>query len=309
MMEAAIIRGAAQKSQWLLTDRLTPLLGKRHTDGKLGVFAHRVQPGQGSPPHIHRNEDEGFYILRGELTFLAGDAMFAAGPGTFVWGPRDLIHCFRCTSSMPAEAVLIVTPTNFFDFADALAVPAGESFDPPPVTPELVNQLISTAPRFGIELKMDHVMPTVVGSAAGASKKMWVMGEHVSYLATSEQTSGQLTVVEILTAPAGGPPPHAHTKEDEIIYVIDGRHEFMLHDRTDIAGPGDLVFIPHGTRHRYTNPDATAGKLLSVHTPGGFERFFDECGVDAGLHPVAPKTAPPPQEAVHALMARHGMTP
>ncbi|MDB5327031.1 MAG: cupin 2, conserved barrel, partial [Phycisphaerales bacterium] len=286
----------------------TPLLGRDQTGGRFGISINRSQPGDGPPPHLHRNDDEGFYILEGEMTFLYGDRLLIAGPGTFVWGPRNVVHSFKCTSATPAETVLIVTPTAFFDFAATLSKPADRFEDVPEIGQEDIAKLLAVAPEYGIEMRFDYPMPAVIGNAAGASKQLWVMGEHVSYLATSEQTAGQFTVVEIRTAPGGGPPPHVHTVQDEVFYIVEGRHEVLLDGRTDIAGPGDLVFIPHGTRHRYSNIGDQPGKMLSIHTPGGFQKFFDECGVDAANHPTAPQMPPPPPEAIEALLARHGTT-
>ena len=40
-----------------------------------------VPPHGGPPPHIHRNEDETFYVLDGTPTFRLGDERIVAGPG------------------------------------------------------------------------------------------------------------------------------------------------------------------------------------------------------------------------------------
>ena len=40
-----------------------------------------VPPGGGPPPHIHRNEDETFYIVEGRCDFLLGDETITGGPG------------------------------------------------------------------------------------------------------------------------------------------------------------------------------------------------------------------------------------
>lgn len=38
-------------------------------DGKYAVREAIVPPGGGPPPHVHSREEEGFYILEGEITF------------------------------------------------------------------------------------------------------------------------------------------------------------------------------------------------------------------------------------------------
>ncbi len=39
------------------------------TNGKYALFEALVGPGGGPPPHVHSREEEGFYVLEGEITF------------------------------------------------------------------------------------------------------------------------------------------------------------------------------------------------------------------------------------------------
>lgn len=43
------------------------------TNGKYALFEALVGPGGGPPPHVHSREEEGFYVLEGEITFQVGD--------------------------------------------------------------------------------------------------------------------------------------------------------------------------------------------------------------------------------------------
>ena len=70
------------------------------TDGKYALWEATVPPGGGPPPHVHSREEEGFYILEGEITFTvnAERVMAKAGKlGTLVWPPS----CCRQASSPP----------------------------------------------------------------------------------------------------------------------------------------------------------------------------------------------------------------
>jgi quercetin dioxygenase-like cupin family protein len=62
-----------------------------------------VPSGGGPPPHIHRNEDETFYVLEGEVEFLLGDRIVTGGAGDFVNVPRGTVHRFP-TPARPARA-------------------------------------------------------------------------------------------------------------------------------------------------------------------------------------------------------------
>jgi quercetin dioxygenase-like cupin family protein len=303
-----IARGKEAQSIWLLRDHVTPLIGPQHTNGHFAMAISGCHPGDGPPPHIHRREDEAFYILEGEMTFLYGDQLLRAAPGTFVWGPRDIVHRFQCTSKTPAKMVLMVSPTQFLDFAMTLAEPAVDFMSPPELSPAKIGQLMQVAPQYGIEMKLDHALPLVVSDAKQARKRVWAMGEKVSYLATADDTNGAFTFCEIATRPDGGPPPHKHAVMDEIFYVIEGRHDFLVGDKTETLEAGDALYIPAGTMHTFSNKSAATGRLLDIHTPGGFEKFFDEIGADCEQHPEPP---PPPtltREQIADLFARHGMT-
>ncbi len=57
------------------------------TEGALGLVEGQFPAGFGPPLHIHRREDEGFYVIDGEIRFRQGDNEFVAGPGTW-YGDR-----------------------------------------------------------------------------------------------------------------------------------------------------------------------------------------------------------------------------
>jgi hypothetical protein len=41
-------------------------------------------------------------------------------------------------------------------------------------------------------------------------------------------------------------PPHIHPTQDEYLYILEGRFEFVLDGRDEAAAPGDLVRLPMG---------------------------------------------------------------
>lgn len=76
---------------------------------------------------------------------------------------------------------------------------------------------------------------------------------------------------------AGGPPPHIHGFEDEIIYIVSG--EFIVHiDGEDFpVKTGDTAFIPRGTLHTVINPiENNPGTLITLFQPAPkkVEDFF-----------------------------------
>lgn len=64
------------------------------TGGTLALVEIEGWRGGEPPVHYHTHEDELFYMLEGEATFLVGDETRRGGPGMFVWAPRNIRHGF-----------------------------------------------------------------------------------------------------------------------------------------------------------------------------------------------------------------------
>lgn len=63
-----------------------------------------------APLHVHREDDEAWYILRGELGFQLGDEELKAGPGSAVLARRGTAHTYRNAGDEEAEYLLVMTP-------------------------------------------------------------------------------------------------------------------------------------------------------------------------------------------------------
>jgi len=123
------------------------------TAGAYVLTEAKVYPGGGPPPHIHRREDETFYVLEGEITFTVGGERIVAGAGTFLQAPRDIPHAFKNESASPSRMLIQVMPAGFENFMAEFATPV-ESFDsaPVPVTHADIEKLLTIAPKYGIEI-------------------------------------------------------------------------------------------------------------------------------------------------------------
>src|SRR5258706_4293472 len=73
------------------------------TDGKYALWEAIVPPGGGPPPHVHSREEEGFYILDGEITFTIDGKQVVATAGMFANMPVRVPHSLRDASNRPAE--------------------------------------------------------------------------------------------------------------------------------------------------------------------------------------------------------------
>ncbi len=305
---ATVIRPGDRRSYWLGGDLGTPLVTADMSGGNYDLLHTRVFPGGGPPPHIHRNEDELFYVIDGSFAFVLGDQTFTAGAGACFFLPRGVVHTFRNIGEQPGHLIVAATPSGFLDFADDVATLCTDPHARPEVTPAEIEKLNSAATRHGIEL-MPQWKTHPAAAPVTKPQELWVIGLHIKILLGGERTRGQMSVVEITTQPGDFVPPHYHEEQDEMFYVLEGTTWFELGEGSDsiTATPGTLVHIPRGTVHAFRNIGSKRGKMLNYHTPGGFEKFFQSAGTecrDIKLGP--PKTAP--NFAKFAMICRdHGM--
>src|SRR5262245_40005932 len=83
-------------------DRYFFLAEGKDTAGRYALWEAVVPPGGGPPPHVHSREHESFYVLEGEVTFLADGKEVVALPGTSAHMPPGAAHTFRNTGDKPA---------------------------------------------------------------------------------------------------------------------------------------------------------------------------------------------------------------
>jgi quercetin dioxygenase-like cupin family protein len=134
----------------------------------------------------------------------------------------------------------------------------------------------------------DTISATGHAIAAGEGERIWIVGDTMTLKATAESTGGRLVLLENLTAPGGGPPPHVHTGEDEFWYVLDGTFEIRIGDEAHAVGPGGFAFAPRGTVHNFRNTAETPSRILVGFSPGGMEGFFRQSGRPAADDGPAP---------------------
>ena len=79
---------------------------------EVGITEVVIHPGDEPPLHVHKNEDEWFYLLDGEVTFHVGSESHLGRAGAFVSFPRSIPHTFTIES--PTARFLVVnTPGGF----------------------------------------------------------------------------------------------------------------------------------------------------------------------------------------------------
>ncbi|MBC7806083.1 MAG: cupin domain-containing protein [Akkermansiaceae bacterium] len=121
------------------------------TVGGFSMSHVQVDADGGVPPHIHRREDEAFYVLEGLFEFIVGADAFIAGPDDTVVGPRDVMHTWRCISPEGGRVLIFFTPgANMEAFAFGFAQKVSEFAVAGPAA------MAAFAAQYGIEMLPPH---------------------------------------------------------------------------------------------------------------------------------------------------------
>jgi quercetin dioxygenase-like cupin family protein len=152
---AKVMEPGTSQTVALVGDLYTFLATGEDTDGRYAVFEAVVLPGGGPPPHLHRREEEGFYVLEGEVAFYVDGQRQTAGPGTLLNLPVGVTHAFKNEFDQPAKMLIWIAPAGLEKMFEEIGqIILDRSAPLPPVTQTDIERLLAVAPRYGIEVKL-----------------------------------------------------------------------------------------------------------------------------------------------------------
>jgi quercetin dioxygenase-like cupin family protein len=123
------------------------------TNGRYAQWEAIVPPGGGPPPHVHSREEEGFYVLEGEISLQIGQERIVATAGTFANMPVGTPHSFKNETDRPARMLISVAPAGLENMFFEVGVPvAVGTTTAPPVNHEEIARLMAAATRYGVTL-------------------------------------------------------------------------------------------------------------------------------------------------------------
>jgi quercetin dioxygenase-like cupin family protein len=132
--------------------------GADTTDGAYGLVESTIAPGASPPLHVHRREDEAFYVLEGEMTFRHDGEDHPAGPGTFVFLPRDVPHTFVVEGGTPARVLTLISPSGGEGFfVEGGRTPETEGL--PPAGPPDIERMQRAAAVYESEIVGPPMLP------------------------------------------------------------------------------------------------------------------------------------------------------
>jgi quercetin dioxygenase-like cupin family protein len=117
------VKLAGQPLEFLVTGKDT-----KHTS----MFDWTVPAGFSTGLHVHRVQEETFYVVEGECEWQIGEQLVRAKPGTYVFIPPGVPHNIGNASDKPARMIMTVSPPGHEHYFEELSnmVAAGSPPDP-----------------------------------------------------------------------------------------------------------------------------------------------------------------------------------
>jgi quercetin dioxygenase-like cupin family protein len=138
---------------WITGDTVIIRATAAETGGAYTMIEAIASPGNGPPPHLHKNEDETLYVLEGDFEILNGDkGLLKAKPGAVAFVPKGTVHRFRCTGDRTGRLLLIYTPGGIEGFFRESGRPATGDGPAPPLDTEEIARSEVAGRRYGLEV-------------------------------------------------------------------------------------------------------------------------------------------------------------
>jgi mannose-6-phosphate isomerase-like protein (cupin superfamily) len=152
-------------------------------------------------------------------------------------------------------------------------------------------------PEVGKEAKMNHTSSQLKTLKRTASLELskWYMGILLTNLVERKDTEGAFSLLEATLAPGNEPPPHVHSREDELFYVLEGEFDVYVGEEALKVKTGECIILPKFKPHAFVIRSPRL-RVLILYTPGGVEEAFRRMSSPA-------QNLEPPAEAVTYSMS------
>jgi len=124
--------------------------------------------------------------------------------------------------------------------------------------------------------QQDKDRPKIIALKSGEPDELTYDAGTVKFLASSADTNGAWSLVELTEKPGYKTRLHRHIYTDEAYYVLEGVLTAKIADKTYELPAGSYILIPHGTPHAQGNLGKVPVRVLLTMTPGGFEGSFKD---------------------------------
>ena len=120
MSAKAVVRMPGEGKQIALAGKPLVFLVTGQDTKHTSMFDWTVPAGFSTGTHVHRVQEETFYVLEGECEWHVGGELIRAKPGTYVFIPPGVPHNIANASDKPARMIMTVSPPGHEQYFDEL---------------------------------------------------------------------------------------------------------------------------------------------------------------------------------------------
>lgn len=129
----------------VLSDQLRLLLRSADSPAQMSAMVVDVPPGGFVPPHLHSKEEEGYFVLAGELSLTIGDQVHALVPGDFGHVPPRTVHGYANRGSVPVRFLAWTVGGPIDQFFEAMSLRVKQM-------PQDAAAMAEITERFGVHM-------------------------------------------------------------------------------------------------------------------------------------------------------------
>ena len=138
---------------WITGDTVIIRATAVDTGGAYTMIEAFASPGNGPPPHSHKNEDETLYVLDGDFEIFNGEkGLLKAKPGAVAFVPKGTVHRFRCTGDRTGRLLLVYTPGGIEGFFRESGRQAVDNSPAPQLDSDEIARSEIAGRRYGLEV-------------------------------------------------------------------------------------------------------------------------------------------------------------
>lgn len=129
----------------VLSDQLRLLLRSDDSPFQMSVMVVEVPPGGAVPPHTHGKEEEGYFVLEGELALTVDDDTRILAAGDFGHVPPRTVHGYTNQSVMPVRFLAWTVGGPIDQFFEAMSQRVKQM-------PQDAAAMTEITARFGVQM-------------------------------------------------------------------------------------------------------------------------------------------------------------
>src|SRR3974390_2961871 len=147
-------------------------------------------------------------------------------------------------------------------------------------------------------LKRDSVPCLIEGREQAIDNSF--LGLDIRTFLTGDNSSGRISVHDIIVPPGAGLPKHYQTAGGLYIAVIDGEVDLTVGHLTETARESSFAYIPANTTAEIANRSQAPARLYVLSYPAGLDRAFAEA------HALWVKSGDASPAPYQAILQRYG---